>query len=147
MQTCTTSALGIGSRPDVVSGISYVSTTFCEMVVWLLLSFLRLQCRILRTKCNSCISVVKGKGKGKGKGQAPWGCRRFRLPESLDTWHMKLAMLSAIRTACLNPQEIPLILISDRRWVDALAIVRPEGISQSKIPWHNIDLNQIFSDL
>ena len=47
---------------------------------------------------------------------------------------MKVIRLSAYVPAAFTPQEIFLVLISVRGWVDPRATVRPEGLCQWKMP-------------
>ena len=54
----------------------------------------------------------------------PEGSRRFGLLDFHDIRHMKIVRLSASRTGHLYPNEMFLVLIFTRGWVDPRAMVR-----------------------
>jgi len=77
---------------------------------------------------NHISSWVKGKGKAVPlqAWTGPEGSRKLGFPDFVTT-AQDGGWLSALRTSRLYPQEILLVLISVRGWVEPRAIVRSEG--------------------
>ena len=73
-----------------------------------------------RVQFQAIVNVVIKK-KVKQSHYRPWGFQEVKAPRFQDTRHMKVVRLSALRTGRLYPQEIFLILISVRGWVNPRA--------------------------
>jgi hypothetical protein len=64
----------------------------------------------------------------------PRGFQEVEAPRFQDNRHMKVVSFPALRTGRLCPQEIFMIPISVRDWVDLRVRVRTEGLCQWEVP-------------
>jgi hypothetical protein len=78
--------------------------------------------------------VIKLKAVALQTWTGPQGSRSLRLQTFLESRHMKVVNLSALRTGRLYPQNKSLVLISFRGWVQPKTIVQPGRLNQWKIP-------------
>jgi hypothetical protein len=83
---------------------------------------------------NWCFMLIKGKAIPCTALDGPWGFQEAVAPRFQDIRHMKVVKLSDIVPAAFATQEIFMVLISVRGWVNPRVIVRPEGLCHWKIP-------------
>ena len=101
------------------------------------LANIRFVVQYIYTRTHAHTHIHKGKGKGKAflleAWSGPEGSRRLRFPDYKTTAQDVGKVVSLTHRPPL-PQEMFLILISVRGWVDPRVIVRSKGLCQWKIP-------------
>ena len=88
---------------------------------------------IIYTSYEMLFVNVKVKQSHYRPGQ-PWEFQEVDAPKFKDIWHMNVVRLSALSTSRFYSQEIFLVSISVRGWVNLRTILRKEGLCQWKIP-------------
>jgi hypothetical protein len=86
------------------------------------------------TEVQRIFVYKKGKAVPLQAWSGPEGSRKLRFPDYMTTAQDGGKVVTALRTGCLYPQEMLLVLISVRGWVAPRAIVRSEGLCKWKIP-------------
>ena len=122
LRHCATSRKVEGSIPDGITGIFH----------WLYPSGRTMGLGLTQPLIE--MSKDKGKAVPLQAWSGPEGSRKLRLPDFMPTAYDCGKAVSLTHRWHLPPQEIHLVLISVRGWVDHRFIVRPEGVSHWKNP-------------
>ena len=102
--------------------------------------------RDLKMSLFNSVSLWKVNQSRYRPGQAQRILRKLRFPDFM-TMAQVVGRLSALRTGRHYPQEMLVVLISIRGWVDPRAIVRSEGFCVNELfHWHRLGSNQRLSD-